>query len=74
MRPAGDLRHELGTAHDGDAHSCHLRAVSLNGRDSMMEQWAQFPEVGSGQIVRLAAPLAGTSTWSGGRIHSRSRL
>jgi hypothetical protein len=24
--------------------------VSLHGRDSMMEQWAQFPEVGSGQI------------------------
>jgi hypothetical protein len=24
--------------------------VSLHGRMSMMEQWAQFPETGSGQI------------------------
>lgn len=47
--------------------------VSLHGRTSMMEQWAQFPEPAAARS-RLAAPLAGTSTWPGDRSHSRSWL
>lgn len=48
-------------------------SVSLHDRSSMMEQWAQFPATGSGQI-EVGRPLAGTSTWPGDRNHSMSWL